>query len=378
MLNTKFSTSKAILQDFITENEAALFALTARDAVAGELVNIVYDVSIPARLFEYRRVTVEADTTGGTVKDAQKLAAMVDQFRDTEGGWYDDVLIADMISLAGKTGDVVRNPVMLKSMDFERRNFWTAHFGVVYVFQDVPNPAVIAPRGGIGDMPVPFVFDSTQRNRIAQFFKLNGLTETILEARGIKPAAILRQKMDFILIDAVGQVETALTGHSRAEMRRLARRHADLLPPEFHTLGQLVNRVENGGAFPDIDSDDAVYFYTLRAADTPDAALVNMLLAQLAPKDIRQLFICHKDLFYGTYAAWPETKQAYVADFLEREYQVDKAGARDALFGHVPVLSAPPLPRKRKTPPLPCRTALPPQGRGARAKGDRIWPHSFV
>ena len=59
-----------------------------------------------------------------------------------------------------------------------------------------------------------------------------------------------------------------------------------------------------------------------------------MLLAQLCMADIRQLFICHKELFYTTYAGWPETKKDYVARFLEREYQVDKAGARAALFGH--------------------------------------------
>jgi len=41
-----------------------------------------------------------------------------------------------------------------------------------------------------------------------------------------------------------------------------------------------------------------------------------MLLAQLAPKDIRQLYICHKELFYSTYAAWPEAKQAYVTEIL--------------------------------------------------------------
>ena len=61
-----------------------------------------------------------------------------------------------------------------------------------------------------------------------------------------------------------------------------------------------------------------------------------MLLAQLCMADIRQLFICHKELFYSTYAGWPETKKDYVARFLEREYQVDKAGARAALFGHEP------------------------------------------
>ena len=48
---------------------------------------------------------------------------------------------------------------------------------------------------------------------------------------------------------------------------------------------------------------------------------------------MRQLFICHKELFYATYAGWPNHKKSYVADFLEREYQVDKAGAREALFG---------------------------------------------
>ncbi|MEH6647141.1 DUF6638 family protein [Sulfitobacter sp.] len=360
LLNTQFSTSKTILQDFIAQNEAALFALTAKDAVAGELVNSVYDVSTPARLFDIRRITIDADTTGGTVKDAGKLADMVDRFRETENGWYDDVLIADMIALAGKTGDVVRNPVSLKTMSFDQRNFWTAHFGGLYVFQDVAHPAVIAPAGkdGLDDLPLEHVFDATQRNHIAKFFQLNGLTEPILEARGIQSAAILRQKMDFILIDAVADQGVDLTGLTRGDLRRLARQHSDKLPTEFHTLGQLVNWAENGGAFPSITSANPVYFYTLRAADTPDAELVNMLLAELAPKDIRQLFICHKDLFYATYARWPDAKKAYVADFLEREYLMDKAGVRDALFGHEPALEVPPQPRKgKKPPPVPDRIA---------------------
>ena len=353
LLNAKFSTSKRVLDEFIGQNEAALFALTAKDAVTGELVNSVYDISTPARLFDIRRITVEADTTGGTVKDAAKLAEMVDQFRSTEDGWYDDVLIADMITLAGKTGDVVRNPVTLEVMQFEQRNFWTAHFGGLYVFQDVAHPAVIAPsgKGGLDDIPIAPVFDAQQRNHIAKFFQLNGLTEPILEARGIESGAILRQKMDFILIDAVAGQGADLTDLSRSDLRRLARTYSDVLPPEFHSLGRLVNWAENGGAFPNISSADPVYFYTLRAADTPDAELVNMLLAELAPKDIRQLFICHKDLFYSTYAAWFDAKQAYVTDFLEREYQVDKAGVRDALFGHMPQVEVPPLPRRRRTPP---------------------------
>lgn len=350
LLNMKFSTSRAILQDFIAENEAQLFALTARDAVAGELVNSVYDVTTPARLFDIRRVEIEADTTAGTVKDAEKLGAMVDRFKTEPDGWFDDVLIADMITLAGKTGDVVRNPVRLKQMGFDQRNFWTAHFGGLYVFQDLEHPAVIAPsgKGHLGKLPLEFVFDASEPNRIAQFLTLNGLAEPIFEGRETHAAAILRQKMDFVLIDAVTSAGGDLSGTTRADMRSLARRfHADL-PQEFHALGALVNWIENGSKWPLITSDHPAYFYTLRASDTKDAALVNMLLAELAPKDARQMFICHKELFYATYAQWPEAKKAYVVDFLVAEYQVDKAGARDTLFGHDAPMAEPA--RKRDVP----------------------------
>lgn len=357
LLHIKFSTSRGILKQFIAANEAQLFALTARDAVAGELVNSVYEVSNPARLFDIRKITIDADTTAGTVRDANKLGQMVDRFRTEPDGWFDDVLIADMITLAGKTGDVVRNPVKLQQMAFDQNNYWTALFGGLYIFQNVEHPAVIAPsgKGGLDDLPIEHVFDGTERNQIAKFFSFNNLTETIVEARGVDSAAILRQKMDFILIDAVADAGEDLTGATRSDMRRLARQHHAKLPPEFHALAALVNWAENGGPWPKIDSTHPVYFYTLRAADTPDSELVNMLLAELAPKDVRQLFICHKELFYDKYASWPEAKKAYVADFLEAEYQIDKAGAREALFGHEPAMADP---RRSGPPPVPRRSRI--------------------
>ena len=335
LLDAKFSTSRSILRQFIEDNESALFALTARDAVAGELVNSVYDMSTPARLFDIRRVTIEADTTGGAIKQAAKLDAKVDEFLNKEDAWFDDVLIAEMIGLAGETGDIVRNPVTLKEMSFEQRNFWADHFGGVYLFQGMDHPALIT--GGDKDafenLPVKYVFDLEDRNRIAKFFDYNDLVEPVVKARGIDAGAILRQKMDFILVDALADSGTTLKGRTRTDMRRLARQNADKLPEEFHALAALVNWAENGGAWPSITSDHPAYFYTLRAADHPDADLINMALSALGPKDIRQLFICHKPLFYRTYAGWSDTKKEYVVEFLLNEYQVDKLGTRAALFG---------------------------------------------
>ena len=336
LLNVKFSTSRGILRQFIEENEAQLFALTARDAVAGELVNSVYAVETPERLFDIRKVVIEADTTEGTVKQARKLGEMVDRFKEEDDAWFDDVLIAEMIGMAKQTGDVTRNPVQLKHMEFSQDNFWTAHFGGLYVFRGMDHPAAIASgdKAELGKLPIKYTFDMNDRNQIAKFFEFNSLVEPIVKVRGLDAAAILRQKMDFIVVDAAQEAGVDLSGATRADIRALARRHASDLPEEFHGLADLLKWAEDGGKWPRITSDHPAYFYTLRAADHPDRDLVNMVLSELAPKDVRQLFICHKELFYKLYATWSETKKSYVADFLYREYQVDKLGTRKALFGH--------------------------------------------
>lgn len=339
LLNVKFSTSRDILREFIEMNEAQLFALTATDAVAGELVNSVIKLSTPRDLFNLHKIEVEVDTAGGTLRKAQQLAGMVEKFKSEEDAWFDDVLIARMIETAKETGDVTRNPVRPHHTAFEQRNFWTAHFGGLYLFPDMDHPAAICVGEKPDDLPIKYTFDPSQRNQIAKFLDYNDLVEPIVKAPGVDAAAILRQKMDFLTIDAAANADVDLSALDRSDMRRLARNHAEHLPEAYHGLAQLLRWATDGGQWPRITSDHPAYFYTLRAADTPDRDLVNMLLAELAPLDPRQMFICHKELFYSTYASWPEAKKAYVADFLAREYQVDKSGARAALFGHEPDMS---------------------------------------
>jgi hypothetical protein len=351
LLNVKFSVSRDILRRFIETNERQLFALTAKDAVAGELVNSVFAVDSPARLFDIRRITVEADTTQGTIAQAEHLGGLVERFKTEEDGWFDDVLIAEMITAAKKTGDVTRNPVHLTHEVFEQQNFWTAHFGGLYLFRGVDHPAMIA-RGEKpeGDLPVKYVFSMSERNRVAKFLEYNDLAEPIVKARGIDGAAVLRQKMDFIVADTLAAKGYDLTGRSRRDMRRLAAKYAGDLPQEYEGLASLVRWAEGGGTWPRIASDHPAYFYSLRAADTPDRDLVNMLLAELSLRDFRQLFICHKERFYAHYRSWPEEKRGYAADFLAGEYAVDKAGARAALFGHEPGMAGdvPQMPRVRR------------------------------
>ncbi len=339
LLNVKFSTSRDILREFIEMNEAQLFALTATDAVAGELVNSVFKLNTPRDLFNLQKIEVEADTVGGTLRKAEQLAGMVERFKTQEDAWFDDVLIAKMIGTAKETGDVTRNPVRLRHTAFEQRNFWTAHFGGMYLFPDMDHPAAICMGDVPDDLPIKYTFTPSKRNEIAKFLDYNDLVEPIVKARGVDAASILQQKMDFLTIDAAADAGVDLTGLDRRDMRRLARNHSDQLSEAYHGLAKLLRWATDGGPWPRITSNHPAYFYTLRAADTPNRHLVNMLLSELALMDPRQLFICHKELFYNTYANWPEAKKAFVVDFLAREYQVDKEGARAALFGHEPDMS---------------------------------------
>ena len=109
-------------------------------------------------------------------------------------------------------------------------------------------------------------------------------------------------------------------------------------------LSALLRYAEEGGAWPVIDSADPAYFYAIRASAGPARDLVNQLLTELAPHDVRALFIMHKPLFYKRYQTWEEAKKEYVANQLAREYQIDKQGTREALFGPEPGMEEPAAP----------------------------------
>lgn len=335
LLNTKFSGTRAILQRFIELNESELFALTTRDAVAGELANSVFDLSSPERLFDIRRIRVEADTTQSHVAEAKKLAEKIEKFKTDPDGWWDDVLIADMIELAKVTGDVTNNPISLQALSTEMVDFWTAHFGGLYLFRSADHPAAISvgDKTRLGQLPIAYTFDLRDRNQLARFLQLNNLAEPIVRVRGHDAARVLGQKLDFVLVDAAATHGLEIGDGSRRDLRKVAQALGNRIPDEFRALLALKRWAEGGGDWPTIRSDHPAYFYTLRATPGPNRDLVNQLLAELSPLDIRQMYLCHKELFYATYRNWPEAKRAFVAEFLAREVQKDADGARAELFG---------------------------------------------
>ena len=247
-----------------------------------------------------------------------------------------------MIGLAKSTGDVTRNPITLDKLSVDHGDFWTSHFGGLYIFRDTEHPATISvgDKDKLGKLPTPYLFDLNDRNMLARFLELNDLVEPIVRARGVDAAAILARRWIsfwFLPVPNWASIWERRRGGICGICAAVGREPAGGIP----RLAALKRWVEGGGAWPKINSEHPAYFYTLRSKNHEDRDLVNQLLAELTPLDVRQLFICHKQLFYDRYATWPDQKKEYVANFLQTEYQVDKAGTREALYGRDDAMDAP-------------------------------------
>ena len=92
LLNSQFSTSRSILKKYIEENEDQLFALTAREAVAGELMNSVFKIDQPADLLDINQIEVTADTSQSHVAEAEELTGLIDRFVNDDDAWWDCLL----------------------------------------------------------------------------------------------------------------------------------------------------------------------------------------------------------------------------------------------------------------------------------------------
>ena len=139
---------------------------------------------------------------------AAELRQLADRLQTQPDAWRDDAMLNRMVELVRLTGDIRQNTLVPDQLVFRHDAFWANHFGGVYVFRDVAHAAAITvgPKEELGKLPIEYVFDLTDRNQIAKFLEINDLAEPIVRARGADAAAILRQKMDFILVDAADRL----------------------------------------------------------------------------------------------------------------------------------------------------------------------------
>ncbi|WP_448950964.1 DUF6638 family protein [Labrys neptuniae] len=338
LLNAQFSSMRSVLRNFIQDNAKELLALSLREAVMGELVHSMWRIKSPADLLELRAVTVEANTATDRLGEAEKLSRLVEDFRAKPDLWQDDAHIDAMIGLANKVGDITRNPVRLRKTEYNQGNFYTNYFDGLYLFRDIPYPAMLYRGVAAGFPKIGGVetknLDST--SDVWHFLQLNGLVTSIFEAADLNAKALLRQRLDFMLASALAGRPDApeeLARLNRQDLRRFAMRHVQDLPPEFEVVEAALRAAEQGVTPRLPGPSEPGCFYLYRAAQLPDRDLVNQLLSEFTPLDIRQLFLCNKPAFYKAYQGWSARKQTYVVEFLSRDEALKSDDAWEDLFG---------------------------------------------
>lgn len=350
LLNAQFSTTRTILHRFIEDNIAALTALTAREAVFGELANSVWRLTRPSDVLQLRTITVEANTSSGRVTEAEKLSQHIEAFRTEDELWHDDAYVEEMIALAEKVGDIKRHPVAFTTTVYKQGNFHTTHFGGLYLFRDVRYPALLYRDPAVGEGHIEGVerFPLSKPAEIGHFLLLNDLIEPVASARDLNARELLRQRLDFMMVEMLADADAApdtLARLTRADLKRIAQRSGKEPPPEFEILMATLSALEEGRPPPALRPHEDGFFYLHRAAGVADRDLVNQLLTEFTPLDLRQLFICNKPAFYAAYATWSDRKKDYVVEYLTREYAGDKERVRSDLFGSEPLPSTDTAPK---------------------------------
>jgi hypothetical protein len=144
VINSAFSNTEDLLYQFIEKNAKALFAITIKDVLYGEIEDSVFEVKDIEDLLSIEQVEFRVSTATNLLGKTSELQLMVDRLLKEPDAWRDDEMLSRMVEHAKTTGDIRENALVPKEVLFLQRTFWTSHFGGVYVFIEDAQTTVIS------------------------------------------------------------------------------------------------------------------------------------------------------------------------------------------------------------------------------------------
>ena len=346
VLKSEFTSTRAMFRQFVEDNMGEMLVLTSKDVVIGEFENDTYRLGTPDDLLSIKRIRFVCDTANGLISKAYDMNREISTFLGDPNAWADEDKLARMLALASKVGDVRRNPLTPNATSYQKRSFYTNHFGGVYVFNDGNRVTVISRDPAFGGRLREC---TTEVNHIALWDR-NGLIEFLLATDAIETVGealarsnvreLIGMQMEAIVVDAMCrlQPDQDLSDPDPIQLKAFIYANFDTLPKEFHTLARVLKGLEQGESITrmeQIAGDDA-FFYLVRSREHSNTDLINHLLAHHRSLDVLGTFIINKDLFYERYSAWNEAKKSWSACYLDRVYNPDKAAMRGLFYGTDP------------------------------------------
>lgn len=340
VVNTAFSNTEDLLYQFFEKNAKALFAITIKDVLFGEIEDSVFEVKEIEDLLSIEQVEFRVSTPSDLLGKTSELQLMIDRLLKEPDAWRDDAMLEKMAELARTTGDIRENALVPKEVMFRQKTFWTSHFGGVYIFIEDGQTTVISnPQAKGFRRSRPWQVAYIDINDHAKVYDFLVSTGRIDPPRGswIEKSGLIEERALMLVVSLAVEVDP------KVDLSRVDGRWASAWVAKNAALverdGRLpmmnwVKREAPGWGSIDMAQIDLRNRFLICRAnpDHADFYLVNRLISEYLPFDYLTRFVFNKPGFYRDYETWPENYRDYVVKIVRDTYLNDKKALRRRLY----------------------------------------------
>lgn len=349
LIRTSFSADGQMMRAFFSANDRMVRAVTLRDALYGEIENLVFEVERPADILGLKDVRFIVRTPSGLLEQAQALKGKIDRFLSEEDAWQDGSLLEAIVEGATRVGDVRRNGFLPRQLSFRwPRTFWTSHFGGAYVIGEDDGAVLIGDPDRLEPRPfgasiialheTPVLFSLLEDRRLMEPFN-----PAWLKASGILDHRLRQLVAELLMLRDSGFDAEPLVDDAYLT-RWIADNMATLNPDRrFRVLSQmraLLDAPQEAAAYERRLPPEHRFYFRRAMPDVPGAGDINRIIVEHMPFDLLSTFILNKRRFYAIYDTCTERQKAFAVRYLTTHYAPNthdrwrmRAKVREALFG---------------------------------------------
>ncbi|MCY0148091.1 hypothetical protein OEG84_10305 [Hoeflea sp. G2-23] len=341
VVHTQFSNTAGLMHEFFDGNRRAVYAVTIKDVLYGEIEDPVEVVTGVEDLLSIEEVRFRVMSAEDMLGKATELRALVDRLQMSKDGWRDDAMLGRMVELAKETGDIRQNALVPDKLVFPHQSYWASHFGGVFIFRDDRSTTVICDSHAPGfrrsrPWEVSYI-DISDHARIFEYLSKTGRLQ-LPRASWVEPSGFFTHRAEMAIADLVRVADPAadLAKADPVWLQTWMHHNASLVAEQgiYPFLQEAMREIATTGQVKmrELRADRRLMLCRAVPAH-PDQWLINRLLARLAPFDFVSRFVFDKQGFYEAYEGYSESYRAHVVDVLTATYLSTKAALRSRLYG---------------------------------------------
>ena len=325
IVRAHFSTTIWIIKAFIRQNFNAIVALTARDALYGELENNIFKVQSLEDVLSIRHIDVLVDTHRELISTAHAYTEETKRLLALdEDAWIDPNTFKRLLSIAENL-DVEQPSVLIPAItQFEQSIFYSKHCGGMYVFHPVSeaHKAVVIPLDQSREEELETlgvrVISATNPVEVYRFLTHEDLIEPLSGQALIDMRNRLKQKQRNVVLEQLFTIQNSEPRHvTDSYLKRYIEQNFSALPDDFHHLYELGRMLDLNKP---VDENIGV-FYTCKVAENDfaehHAAVLNHLISYFTPHSHIRCFAYNRDLFRERLQHSKAAKQRMIMAFIE-------------------------------------------------------------